>query len=228
MNPTGEPMSSPAVEDYLKTIFHLSGEGVAAATSAVAERLGVTAASVTGMLKRLVDQGFVEHVPYYGARLTPSGQERAVAIIRRHRIIESFLVEVLGYAWDEVHEEAERLEHTASARLIERMSDVLGRPESDPHGAPIPTAEGTYVDQRLPSLADIDAGARAVLRRVSDEDPEQLRYLAGMGLKPGTEVEVLEHAPFDGPLRVRVGGADGPEQMLGRRFASTLKVEKVD
>lgn len=227
MNPVSEQKPSPAVEDYLKTIFHLSDAGVAAATSAVAERLGVTAASVTGMLKRLVDLGFVEHVPYYGARLTPAGHARAVAIIRRHRILESFLVEVLGYAWDEVHEEADRLEHTASARLIDRMSDVLGEPQSDPHGAPIPTAEGAYVDQRLPSLADLGVGMPAVLRRVSDEDPAQLRYLAGMGLRPGTEVEVLEHAPFDGPLRVRVGGAGGPEQMLGRRFASTLKVERL-
>ena len=219
-----EPHPTPAVEDYLKAIFHLSSEGGAAGTSAVAERLGVTAGSVTGMLKRLAEQGFVEHVPYYGARLTDAGAARAIAIIRRHRIIELFLVEVLGYPWDEVHEEAERLEHTASPRLIERMSEVLGRPESDPHGAPIPAAEGDFQEQRFPSLAEVDAGARAVLRRVSDEDPAALRYLAGMGLLPGTEIEVIEQAPFEGPVRIRVGGA---EQQLGRRFAATLKVERL-
>lgn len=216
-------MPSPAVEDYLKTIFHLSSEGGAARSSAVAERLGVTAGSVTGMLKRLADQGFVEHVPYYGARLTDAGQERAIAIIRRHRILELFLVEVLGYAWDEVHDEAERLEHTASARLIERMSEVLGRPESDPHGAPIPSSEGTFEERRYPSLAEVGAGERAVLRRVSDEDPAALRYLADLGLRPGAEIEVLDHAPFEGPVRIRVAGA---EHVIGRRFAATLQVER--
>lgn len=220
-------MPSPAVEDYLKAIYHLSRERGSAGTSAVADRLGVTAGSVTGMLKRLAEQGFIEHVPYYGARLTSAGEERALATIRRHRILELFLVEVLGYSWDEVHEEAERLEHTASSRLIERMSEVLGAPESDPHGAPIPSAEGMLQERRYPSLAEIETGKRAVLRRVSDEDPEALRYLAGMGLRPGTEVEVLERAPFEGPLRVRVGGMAGPEQMLGRRFAATLQVEPI-
>ena len=220
-------MPSPAVEDYLKTIFHLSREGATAGTSAVADRLGVTAGSVTGMLKRLAEHGFIEHVPYYGARLTDAGEARALEIIRRHRILELFLVEVLGYPWDEVHDEAERLEHTASSRLIDRMSEVLGRPESDPHGAPIPAADGAFHERRYPSLADIDTGARAVLRRVSDEDPEALRYLAGMGLVPGTPVEVLERAPFEGPVRIRIGGAAGAEQVLGRRFASTLQVEPV-
>ncbi len=220
-------MPSPAVEDYLKAIFHLSREGGAAGTSAVAERLGVTAGSVTGMLKRLSDQGFVEHVPYYGARLTDTGQERAVSIIRRHRILELFLVEILGYAWDEVHDEAERLEHAVSPRLVDRMSEVLGEPEADPHGAPIPAAEGAFHERSFPSLADVTVGARAVLRRVSDEDPAQLRYLAGLGLLPGTEIEVIEHAPFEGPLRVRVGGERGAEQVLGRRIASMLRVEPI-
>jgi DtxR family Mn-dependent transcriptional regulator len=220
------PMPSPAVEDYLKTIFHLSSEGGTASTSAVAERLGVTAGSVTGMLKRLAEQGFVEHVPYYGARLTETGAERAIAIIRRHRILELFLVEVLGYSWDEVHDEAERLEHAATPRLVERMSEVLGRPESDPHGAPIPDAEGAFRELRYPSLAEIEAGERVILRRVSDEDPAALRYLAGMGLLPGTAIVLVEHAPFDGPVRIRVGGPDGAEQQLGRRFAATLQVER--
>ncbi|HEX6641121.1 MAG TPA: metal-dependent transcriptional regulator [Thermoanaerobaculia bacterium] len=218
-------MPSPAVEDYLKAIYHLSREGGAAGTTALAERLGVAAGSVTGMLKRLSDQGFVEHVPYYGARLTAAGETRALATIRRHRILELFLVEVLGYSWDEVHEEAERLEHTASTRLVDRMSEVLGGPEADPHGAPIPSAEGTLQEHRYPSLSELEPGTRAVLRRVSDEDPEALRHLAGMGLRPGTELELMARAAFDGSLTIRVGGRDGVEQELAAPVAATLRVE---
>lgn len=131
-------MPSPAVEDYLKTIYHLSRDDAAASTSSIADRLGVSAGSVTGMLKRLAEQGLVEHERYYGTRLTTEGSEEAVRMIRRHRILELFLVEVLGYTWDRVHAEAERLEHAASDELIDRMAQVLGEPEWDPHGAPIP------------------------------------------------------------------------------------------
>jgi len=221
-------MTSPAVEDYLKAIYQLSETGAAVGTSALADRLGVTAGSVTGMLKRLAEQGWVEHVPYYGSRLTEAGSERAVGMIRRHRILELFLVEVLGFGWDEVHEEAERLEHAASNRMIERMSEVLGRPELDPHGAPIPGPEGeAFEERRYPSLSGMEAGERAVLRRVPDDDADALRYLAELRLLPGTEVEVLEQAPFDGPVRVRIGGADGSEQVLSRTLASVLEVEPV-
>ena len=135
-------MTSPAVEDYLKALYHLSREGEAVSTSALAERLGIAAGSVTGMLKRLAEQGLVEHTPYYGARLTQTGQDNAVRMIRRHRVLELFLVDVLGYTWDRVHDEAERLEHAVSEELIDRMAKVLGEPASYPHGAPIPTAGG--------------------------------------------------------------------------------------
>ena len=215
-------MSSPAVEDYLKAIFKLSHQTEPATTSAIATRLGVAAPSVTGMLKRLSEQGLVEHVPYYGARLTGDGEETALRMIRRHRILELFLVNVLGYTWDCVHDEAERLEHAASDDLIERMAEVLGMPESDPHGAPIPAADGRYDAAPLPTLAHLAVGRPAVLRRVSDEDPAALRYLAMLKLVPGARVEVLERAPFNGPLRLRVGAE---EQMVGVELAASLEVE---
>jgi DtxR family transcriptional regulator, Mn-dependent transcriptional regulator len=218
-------MITRATEDYLKAIYQLSQGGEPVGTSAIADRLGVAAGSVTGMLKRLGEQGYVEHVPYYGARLTDRGREQAVALVRRHRVLELFLVEVLGFGWDQVHEEAERLEHAASDRLIDHMDRVLGQPEFDPHGAPIPAPGVDFRDDRLPSLADVETGHAAILRRVPDEDPEALRYLARLNLVPGVEVEVLERAPFGGPVRVRVGRE---EQLLGPELTARLEVELLE
>lgn len=214
-------MPSIAVEDYLKTIFLLSREEQAAGTSSIAERLNVAAGSVTGMLKRLAERGLVEHVPYYGARLTAEGEDEAVRLIRRHRVLELFLVEVLGYTWDRVHEEAERLEHAVTDELIDRMAAVLGEPESDPHGAPIP-GTGKFVERKYPMLSELDVGAAAVLRRVPDEDPEALRYLATLQLVPGAELMVVARAPFNGPVRLKV---NGEEQIIGAELSRTLQVE---
>jgi len=215
-------VTSVAVEDYLKAIYGLSREAEAAATSAIAERLGIAAGSVTGMLKRLTEHGLVEHVPYYGARLTAEGERAAVRLLRRHRVLELFLVRVLGYTWDCVHEEAERLEHAVSDDLINRMASVLGEPLEDPHGAPIPPAEGEFEDRTYPSLDALEVGGSGVLRRVEDEDPAALRYLAGLDLVPGARIEVLERAPFNGPLKVRVAGA---EHFVGTELARSLQVE---
>lgn len=217
-------MRSPAVEDYLKAIFKLSRNREAASTSSIAARLGVAAASVSGMLKRLAHQNLVEHVPYYGARLTPSGEKAAVGMIRRHRIIEVFLVEVLGYTWDRVHEEADRLEHAASDELIDRMAAVLGEPEADPHGAPIPGAGEKFVEQQYDTLGELEVHRPAIVRRVGDEDPEALRYLANRGLIPGAELTVIEHAPFNGPVRVMV---EGEEHVIGRELSRHLQVESL-
>ena len=217
-------MVSPAVEDYLKAIYQLSRDGEPASTSAIAERLGVAAGSVTGMLKRLADQGLVEHTRYYGALLTDRGRDHAVQTIRRHRILELFLVRILGYTWDRVHEEAERLEHVASEEMIDRMAHVLGEPAEDPHGAPIPVTGESFTEASYPSLTDLEAGRRAVLRRVPDEDPAALRYLAGMNLVPGVEIEVLERAPFNGPLTVRIGHT---RHVLGRELSDTIRVEPI-
>ena len=218
-------MPTPAVEDYLKAIYQLSEGGAPVGTSAIAERLGVAPGSVTGMLKRLGTQELVEHERYQGARLTDRGRREAIRTIRRHRILELFLVEVLGYTWDQVHPEAERLEHAASDELVDRMAAVLGDPESDPHGHPIPSAAGHIRARSLPTLADLDPGNAATLRRVSDEDPEALRYLARLNLVPGVELEVIERTPLKGPLRIRVAGA---EEMIGLELARRLRVEPTE
>lgn len=216
-------MTTPAVEDYLKAIYQLSEAGAPVSTSAIADRLGIAAGSVTGMLKRLAEAGLVEHTRYYGARLTDNGNMTAVKTIRRHRILERFLVDVLGYTWDRVHDDAERLEHVVTDEMIDRMAGVLGEPDADPHGAPIPSALGEFNEQVYPSLADMGRGERATLRQVPDEDAAALRYLAELQLTPGAELEVVDVAPFNGPMHVRINGA---EQVLGRELATKIKVER--
>ncbi len=215
-------MSSSNVEDYLKTIYNLSADTDSASTSAIADALGVAAGSVTGMIKRLAEQGLVEHMPYYGARLTQTGEQQAIGLIRRHRILEMFLVQVLGYTWDRVHEEAERLEHAVSDELIDRMAQVLGFPSADPHGAPIPSAGEAFVDRRYPTLDKLDVGASAAVRRVRDEDPAALRYLAELQMTPGTEVTLTERGPFNGPLYVRVGDK---QHIVSPELAQSVQVE---
>lgn len=216
-------MTTPAVEDYLKAIYQLSVEGAPVSTSAIADRLGIAAGSVTGMLKRLAEAGLVEHTRYYGARLTEQGVSNAIRTIRRHRILERFLVDVLGYTWDRVHDDAERLEHVVTDEMIDRMAVVLGEPEADPHGAPIPTAAGEIHEQQLPSLAELIAGEQAVLRQVPDDDAAALRYLAQLELRPGAALQVVDVAPFNGPLRVLINGT---EQVVGRELAWKVKVER--
>lgn len=220
--PAGE---TTAVQDYLKAIHELNVGGGSAATSLIAERLGVAAGSVTGMLKRLASRGLVEHVPYYGARLTDTGETEAIRLIRRHRVLELFLVQVLGYGWDEVHEEAERLEHAVSDLLIERMAAVLGDPAEDPHGAPIPEVGVAFEDRQYPSLWELETGMSGVLRRVPDEDAAALRYLAELDLRPGVSLDVVDRAPFNGPLRVRVGDV---VHTIGAELSRALQVERID
>jgi DtxR family transcriptional regulator, Mn-dependent transcriptional regulator len=215
-------MASSNVEDYLKAIYNLAADTDAASTSAIADSLGVAAGSVTGMLKRLADQGLVEHVPYYGSRLTIQGETQAVGLIRRHRILEMFLVQVLGYTWDRVHEEAEKLEHAVSDELIDRMAQVLGFPSADPHGAPIPASGQAFVDRKYPTLDKLDVGCSAVLRRVRDEDPAALRYLAELEMKPGAEVTLTDRGPFNGPLYIRVGDK---EHIVSPELAQSVQVE---
>ena len=210
------------VEDYLKAIYALELQHGVAATSDVAVALDVAPASVTGMIRRLATQRYLTHVPYRGVQLTVAGRRAALRTIRRHRILESYLTRILGFPWDLVHAEAERLEHAASDDLIERMAAALGHPTSDPHGAPIPTVDGTVDERPRRRLVDLAVGERATMVEVSDKDPELLRYLAGIALQPGTEVTVLARAPFDGPLTLRVGAA---EPMVGPPLAEQVLVD---
>jgi len=184
VTPPPPPLTEP-VEDYLKAIYELETRNGAAGTSEVAQALRVAPASVTGMIRRLAVQGFLDHVPYRGVQLTPLGRRAALRTIRRHRILETYLTRVLGYAWDGVHDEAERLEHAASDDLIERMAAALGHPTADPHGAPIPTADGVVDERAHRTLADLAVGDTVCMVRVSDKDPALLRYLAEIALQPG-------------------------------------------
>ncbi len=210
------------VEDYLKAIRLLQREGSPVSTSALAQHLDRSPASVTNMIKSLAERGLVEHVPYYGVRLSNEGERAALGIIRRHRVIEAYLINHLGYSWDLVHAEAERLEHAASDELVERMAAALGHPEEDPHGSPIPTAEGELTEKRHPALSDIHEAITAIVREVSDSDEERLRYLAEIGLFPGTRIKILDREPFEGPILILVAGK---ERSLGQRLAISVRVE---
>jgi DtxR family Mn-dependent transcriptional regulator len=200
-------------EDYLKAIYEISRGASAAAsetgalvgTNALAERLGIAAASVSGMLGRLTKLGLVKTERYRGTRLTTRGRVIALQLIRRHRIIESYLVTRLGFAWEDVHDEAERLEHAASAELVDRMAHDLGNPTADPHGAPIPTADGDVDERRFATLASLEVGASARVQGMSDRDGELLRYLADRGITPGARVRVESREPFEGPITLAVG-----------------------
>lgn len=209
-------------EDYLKVIYEIEQGGAAAATTEIAEQLNIAAASVSGMLQRLARLGLVKVERYRGARLTAPGRVVALQLLRRHRILESFLVTKLGYGWDDVHEEAERLEHAASAELIDRMADALGNPTEDPHGAPIPTAGGRVDERRLSSIADMKTGSRARVVRMSDRDPEFLRYLKKRGIVPGASVKVTAREPFDGPIALTVGRA---KHAIGAAAAALVYVD---
>ena len=199
------PELSEPVEDYLKVIFELESADGTAGTNEIATELGIAPASVSGMIRRLAEQGWIAHERYRGVRLTRAGKRAALRTIRRHRVIEAYLTTALGYPWDRVHDEAERLEHAASDELIDRMAAAIGEPSTDPHGAPIPTREGTIAEERFASLATVPVGKRVRIQRVGDRDAEQLRYLAEIGITPGRHVEVIARAPFDGPIDLRVG-----------------------
>ena len=214
---------SEAIEDYAKAIYSLARQGDGTATTnALAERLGVTPASVSAMVKKLDERGLVRHVRYKGVALTPEGERVALEIMRHHRLLELYLATSLGVPWDRVHDEAEVLEHVLSEDLEALIAAKLGHPTHDPHGDPIPSAELVLEDTPSVTLASLEAGASGVLARVSDSEPEMLRYLAARGIAPGARFEVLERQPFDGPLFVRFGEA---VHVLGGDLARAMRVE---
>lgn len=219
-----QPQVTHAMEDYLKAVYRLRETleaGGQVTTQRLADELGVTGPSVTNMVKRLHDLRLLSHTRYHGVELTPAGEKIALEVLRHHRLLELYLAETLGYPWDEVHAEAERLEHHVSEELEARMDTVLGHPTRDPHGDPIPSREGFIETVTGPSLVGLRVGAEATVARVSDRDPEQLRYLGSLGLYPGAVVTLVELFPFDGPLRINVAGAD---HVIGRSLASAVHV----
>jgi DtxR family transcriptional regulator, Mn-dependent transcriptional regulator len=193
------------VEDYLKAIYAIGRGTGAAATTEIAQRLALAPASVSGMVRRLAQQGLLAYERYHGVKLTESGRRAALRTLRRHRIIEAYLAQALGYPWDRVHDEAERLEHAASDELVDRMAVTIGEPEVDPHGAPIPTRDGAVDETVYTSLAELAIGVPGMVVRVADEDPEMLRYLAELAILPGRRITVKARAPFDGPITLIVG-----------------------
>lgn len=207
---TKSPQLSVAVEDYLKQICKLELAGERATTSALAGRLGVAPGSVTGMTKRLATQGLIERTPYRGFTLTTAGRSAALEVLRHHRLLEHYLAETLGLSLEEAHVEAERLEHAISERLVTRIDEQLGFPEFDPHGDPIPDAALRFARTDWRLLSELKPGERATIKRVPDSDAPLLRYLEGLSLIPGAEVEMRAIAPFSGPVTVRTGGVDHP------------------
>lgn len=201
-------MVTRAVEDYLKVIYKLQQSGSAATTNAIAEGLGLRAASVTVMLQQLSGHGMAEYTPYRGARLTGSGMEAALRVIRRHRLIELYLHQHLGVPWDRVHDEAERLEHALTPYLEERIDAKLGYPQFDPHGAPIPTNTGTVPAQDLIPLGDLPLNTPSVVRHVPDDDPNLLRHVAQIGLVLDASVTVIQHEPGSGCLSLQIAGGE--------------------
>jgi DtxR family transcriptional regulator, Mn-dependent transcriptional regulator len=216
--------SSEAVENYAKAIYSLQhrGGGDPVATNDLADRLEVTPASASGMIKKLADLGLVAHVPYRGVQLTEEGERLALEVLRHHRLLELYLATQLDVPWDRVHEEAEALEHVLSEDLEARIAAKLGNPTHDPHGDPIPSAELKIDESSTRSLSDLVPGDRGRFVRVSDSDPEMLRYLSERGVRLGDALEVLDRQPFGGPLTVRFGDT---LQVLGGALAAAMRVE---
>jgi DtxR family Mn-dependent transcriptional regulator len=215
---------SAAVEDYAKAIYALQVEADGPVTNnALADRLGVSAASASNMVKKLQGLGLVEHLPYRGVELTQAGRRVALEVLRHHRLLELYLAQSLGVPWDRVHDEAEVLEHHISEELEELIAKALGNPTHDPHGDPIPTRELEMVEVPACTLDSLEVGANGRFTRISDHDPEMLRYLAERGIAPGDDFEVVDKQPFGGPVFVRFGNGD--VQVVGGLLAAAMRVE---
>jgi DtxR family Mn-dependent transcriptional regulator len=227
-------MISHAVEDYLKAIYELADADGKVSTSALAEKLGVRPGSVTGMLQKLAEgqEGqppLVNYERHRGVTLTRAGRKIALEVIRHHRLIELYLAAELGYGWDKVDAEAEKLEHVISEEFEDRISAILGDPTHDPHGDPIPTKDGSVSPHSRTPLTNVDSGRTARVARVRDDDPALLRYLGELGLVPGATLTVTGRAPFNGPMHVRVDrGGDSPSHALGREVTDQVFVDQAD
>jgi DtxR family Mn-dependent transcriptional regulator len=215
---------SAALEDYAKAIYSLQRRADGPiSTSALAERLDVSPGAVTGMVKKLAEAELVEYRPYHGVELTPAGERVALEVIRHHRLLEAYLADVLGMPWDQVHAEAEVLEHYISENLEALIADALGNPEHDPHGDPIPSIDLEMAEDRSTPLDRLEPGQRAIFVRVSDSDPGMLRFLGERGIAPGDRVELVRREPYGGPVVVAI---DGTEHPLGGDLVAAMRVER--
>jgi DtxR family Mn-dependent transcriptional regulator len=223
---TERSVLSEAVQDYAKAIYALQSRGDrSVTTNALAERIGVTPASASAMVKKLAAMGLVTHQPYHGVTLTERGRDVALEVLRHHRLLELYLAESLGVPWDRVHEEAEVLEHVLSEELEDLIAAKLGDPTHDPHGSPIPTRDGRIDEPLTVPLQSLEAGASGTFVRISDADPAMLRYLSERGIAPGDSFEIVDKQPFDGPLFVRFGDA---VHVLGGELARAMRVRAAD
>ena len=195
---------SQALEDYLKVIYVLEADGEKATTTAIAQALDVSNASVTNMLKKLAGMNLIVHESYKGAELSPAGKKVALEILRHHRLLELYLKEVMGYSWDEVHDEAEKLEHHISEQFEDRIAELLNHPTHDPHGDPIPTKDGVMPEKATLALNEAETKTLYMVGRVRDQNPELLRYLEQQGVLPGVELTIIDKAPFDGPISLEI------------------------
>ena len=216
-------MPTSNIEDYLKQIYKLQSSEKRVTTSSLADRLSIAPASVTDMVKKLSEQGLLRHTPYRGVELTEKGRKHALRIVRRHRLWEVLLVELLHFSWDKIDNEAERLEHSTSEELERKIDEVLGYPKTDPHGDPIPTEDGELRESTYKSLADIEPGETCKIIRVSDSSPEVLQYATKLGLSLKKKMVVVERVKFDGSLRVRVGSK---ECFVSEKLANNIFVER--
>ena len=210
---------SQSVEDYLKAIYLLEIDENPATTNNIAEALSVSSASVTNMFKKLAKLKLINHKSYRGAELTEAGEKIALEVIRHHRLLELYLKEMMGYSWDEVHDEAEKLEHHISEQFEDRIAELLNDPTHDPHGDPIPSKEGVVPEMASLAITDAKENESYIIGRVKDQDPELLRYLEKTGIIPGVKVEVIEKAPFNGPVKIRL---EDKETTIGNSVAKDV------
>lgn len=216
---------TPRISDCLKVIYDMQERGQKVSTSAVSERLGVSDATVTMLFKDFAAAGWVEHVPYKGVRLTQLGEQKAIEVIRHHRLLELYLARELGYSWDKVHAEADKLEHVISEEFEDRLDALLGYPTVDPHGDPIPSKQGVIVAREGQMLSQLEEKQTAYVLRVNDQNPEKLCYLGTLGLYPDVRVEMLERTPFGGPMRILVGeGQRQAEHVVSKELADQITV----
>jgi len=217
-------MLSESVEDYLKQAYKLQSEGENVSFSQLAEKLDVSAPSVTQMVKKLEKSGLISYTPYQGIILTEKGKKIALEVIRHHRLLELFLSEIMDYPLEKVDAEAEKLEHASSEEFEEKINEQLGNPKIDPHGDPIPTKDGKLSHHRYLPLTDMSVGDSVVIKRVSDHNPEMLGYMNELGLLPSVRVKILDKKPFDGPLKIRI---DKREFVVGNQVANVIFVDLI-